>query len=279
MSVNASLCRLHGVETYNVEEDDNGGGEVGLKEGADLSGSAQIAVCDWPCTGPELSNEYEDVEDEANPGAEDAWLAAESELVKGVALPLPSGAEANMRETDAAPGEDRGEARKRQHPVESGSLLAGSSEEGEKTNDRGESYGHDWATFAIDVPKNLGRLILIRERGESTCAAIDGGVADGKHGNHDDSVEDRRQTADSGIHNGNDEWRGPGVGGRAADESPVVVWHQKSNKCQGDDVEQCDPPEDLLDGGRKRLPGICGLGRSEANELGSCKSKGSVDED
>ena len=59
--------------------------------------------------GPELRDQHEDVEDEADPGPDDAGLRAEGELVERAALHAPAFAEPDVCEADAAPGEDGGE--------------------------------------------------------------------------------------------------------------------------------------------------------------------------
>lgn len=56
--------------------------------------------------GPELRDQHEDVEGEANPGPDDAGLRAEGELVERVALHAPAFAEPDVCEADAAPGAD-----------------------------------------------------------------------------------------------------------------------------------------------------------------------------
>lgn len=55
-----------------------------------------MLVADWAEAGPELGDEHEDVEAQADPGAHDAHGAAEGEFVERVALEEPRFAEADV---------------------------------------------------------------------------------------------------------------------------------------------------------------------------------------
>ena len=67
---------------------------------------------------------------------------------------------------------------------------------------------------------------------------------------------------------GDDEGRGAGVGrSGAAEEMGVVVGDQETNEDQGDDVEETDSPEYLLDGCRERTTRVGGLGGCKTNEF------------
>jgi len=94
---------------HDVGDDHNRSGQIGHEEVAHQLAGTFVAIVNWPRAGPKLSYQHKAVENEADPGAEDARLAAESELVEGVALLFPRMAESNVRETDAAPREYRGE--------------------------------------------------------------------------------------------------------------------------------------------------------------------------
>ena len=125
-----------------------------------------------------------------------------------VALLRPAATEADVREADAAPGEDGREAREREHPVERVSLPFRSCKEGQETEHGGEANGDHRAAFAVDVGEDSGRLVLFCQRGESATAAVDGGVADGEDGDHDYGVEDGGEAFDAGVDDGDDEGGG-----------------------------------------------------------------------
>lgn len=84
----ADTCmQIHVVATHNrsaepqlvhdVGDDHNRSGQIGHKEVAHQLAGSFVAICNWPRTGPELSYKHKAVEDEADPGAENARLAAE----------------------------------------------------------------------------------------------------------------------------------------------------------------------------------------------------------
>ncbi len=72
-----------------------------------------------------------------------------------------------MREAYAAPGEDGGEARERQHPVECVLLLVRGGEEGEQAQHRGDDDGVQGPALAVDVGQERRGLALFGERGQS----------------------------------------------------------------------------------------------------------------
>lgn len=259
----------------DVGDDEDRDGEVDGEEGLGIGLASK-----GPDGNPELGDEDNDVETEAEPGADEAGLGGEGELVEGVALDVPGATEANVSKADGAPGEDRGETRQCQHPVEGLVLLAGGGEEGEETEDRSEgNTGHGTAA-AVNVGEDVGSLALLGERGEGTRGTVDGRVADGQDSNHNDHVEDVGEDLDAGILNGDDEGRGGDIdhgGGRG--EAGLGVGDQETDDGERDNVEESDTPEHLLDGSGERLPGVRSLGGGETNQLGTGERERGGDED
>ena len=95
---------------HDVGDNHNRSSQIGHEEVAHQLAGRFAAIVNRPRTGPELSYQHKAVEDEADPGAENARLAAESELVESMALLFPRVTEPDVRETDAAPSEYRGES-------------------------------------------------------------------------------------------------------------------------------------------------------------------------
>lgn len=90
-----------------------------------------------------LSDEAEHIEGQAEVGAVDAADGLEGDLVEGVALALPGGAEADVGEADGAPGEEGRETRQGEEPVKDGRAVGvevdvGEGAEGEEQGDRHE---------------------------------------------------------------------------------------------------------------------------------------------
>ena len=59
----------------------------------------------------------------------------------------------------------------------------------------------------------------------------------------------------------------------------VSIWNKEANEGKSDDIEEGDPPEDLLNGGRQGFTRISGLGGGKANKLGATESEGCSDKD
>jgi hypothetical protein len=93
----------HNELVANIHEHDNGGGEVGLEEVDNARRDAHVLPADRAEAGPELGNQNKDVEDQADPAADDTNGTAEGELVERVALEGPRTAEADVGKADAAP--------------------------------------------------------------------------------------------------------------------------------------------------------------------------------
>ena len=264
----------------NVEQQNNRGSEVAGEEGLDQFSSGHIGVANGGESNPELSDQHQTVEDEANPGADHTGLGLEGQLVQAVALGLPATAETNMREADGAPGEDGRKTRDGHHPAKSNGLLVRSSQEAEETQSRGHKDGPEGTTLAINVGQETGCLALLGESGQGTGRSVDGGVTDGQDSNHDHYVHDGGQALDTGVLDGDDKGRCLGVGGGATrQESLFVVGNQETDDGKRDDVEESDPPEHLLDSTGERLARVSSLGRGETDQLGTRERKSGVDKD
>lgn len=71
-----------------------------------------------------------------------------------------------------------------------------------------------------------------------------------------------------------------GIGRGAASHKLLVrVRHEKTDNGEGDDIEERDTPEHLLDSGRQGLARVRRLGRSQANQLCTGEGESRVDKD
>ena len=184
-----------------------------------------------------------------------------------------------MGEADGAPGEDGRQTAEGEHPGEGVVLLGGSGEVGEEAEGGGEEDGDEGTAALVDVGEDPRRLVLLGQGGEGAGGAVDGGVADGEDGDHDDDVHDRVEALDPGVGDGDDEGGGVRVGGVGADEPWVCVGHEQADEDEGDDVEEADAPEDLLDGCGQGFARVGGLGGGESDELRAGEGKGRGHED
>lgn len=188
-----NLCAEPGL-VAKVKEQDNRHGEhleeevLGNGRGRGIGGGA--VRDDGRHGGPELRDNDEDVGRQRNVRANDARLGAKRQLVEAVAGNGPGAAEADVAETDAAPGEEAGEAADGNEPVKDFALVLEVDEISEQAYGEGEEDGCEGAALAVDVGEDLGRVRLLCQRSESARCAKDGGVADADDGNEDDGVHD-----------------------------------------------------------------------------------------
>lgn len=87
-----------------VHDDDDRSSKICLEEALYERASRHFRISDGGEAGPELGDEDQAIKDEAAPGADDARLGAEGQLIDGVACHAPGLAEADVREADGAPG-------------------------------------------------------------------------------------------------------------------------------------------------------------------------------
>ena len=179
-----------------------------------------------------------------------------------------------MRQADAAPGEDRGEAADVEHPGEGGFLRGAGGQVGEQAEGGGERDGRERAAAPVDVREEARRLMLFGQGGEGARRAVHGRVADREHGQHDNAVHDGVEALNPGVGDGDDEGGCTRVVGVGADEARIRVGDEQADEGQRDDVEDADPPEHLLDGRGERFTRVGCLGGGEAHELGAGESEG-----
>lgn len=261
------------------EEHNDGGSEVDGEPALHTCLVSHFAISDGSKSHPELDNEDQAIEGQPDPGTDNAGLRSEGQLVQGVALDLPGTTEADVGKADRAPGEDGRQTRNGHHPLEGGGLLVRGSQEAEKTESGGNENGPKGTTLAVDVGQEGGSLSLLGQGGQSTGGAVDGGVTNRQHGNHDDHVHHRGKTRDTGVLNRDNEGGSLGVGrGITADEALVVESDQQADEGESNNVEDGDTPEDLLDGGGKRLARVGSLSGGQTDQLGTGEGESGVDE-
>ena len=222
-----------------------------------------------------LSDEDDDDQAQSDPGSGHAEDGSEGDLVDGVAVVLPSVPEADVGEAYAAPSEEGGETGERLQPVEGDSAAGGQGHESQGRPHDDEQSGVERTAGAVDVAEEAGGVTLFGERAECAGATVDTGETDGDDGKHDDDVGEVGEADDTGPLGDDDERRGGHVDVAAvSEESGVVVVDEETDEGEGQDVEEGDAPEDLLDRRRERLARVLGFGCSETDKLGSGEGEG-----
>jgi hypothetical protein len=196
-----------------------------------------------------------------------------------VAVVLPRVPEADVGEADAAPGEEGGETGEGLQPVEGDGAAGGQGHESQGGPGDDEQGREERTAGAVNVAEEPGGVTLLGKRAERAGTTVDTGETDGDDGKHDDDVGEVGEADDTGPLGDDDERRGGHVDVAAVSEkSGVVVVDEETDEGEGQDVEEGDTPEDLLDRRGERLAGVLGFGCSETDELSSGEGEGGRDE-
>lgn len=189
--------------------------------------------------GAYLCNQDDDDQPQANVAAVDAADGLEGDLVQGVAVVGPGLAEPDVGEADAAPGEQGGQAGKREQPVKDGRAVGVEVDKGEQAEGDDDADAEERTARAVDVGEDLGRVPLLRERRQRARAAVHGRHANGQHRDEDDDVHERVEAAKPSILANQHERRRVDVGVRVrgAQETAVVVGDQQADEEEAQDVE------------------------------------------
>ena len=62
-----------------------------------------------------------------------------------------------------------------------------------------------------------------------------------------------------------------------SNETGLSVWDEETNDGEGDDIEESDTPEHLLDGGGERFARVCSFRGSETDKFSTGEGEGSGD--
>ena len=149
-----------------------------------------------------------------------------------MAVILPRLPEADVACIDTRPGDNGGEARDGEHPIErfSTGVGAGSNDETQQADKTGKADSDQGPTRLINVSEDLRRLATICESGDGARGAVDGRVANGQYSDENYGVHDAGYGGDLGVLDRNDEWGGISVrGGATVEELGVVVWNDTAD--------------------------------------------------
>lgn len=263
-------------ESDDPEADDDGGCKVGDEESLGCCPALGL-LSKGPDGNVELSDEDEDDEEGTEHGTVNATGGAEGELLSGVSLGLPCLTETNVGDANGEPGEEGGETRKSEEPVEDSSTDVGGQVD---VGDGGEAEDEDErverATGLVDVGEEPGGIASLGESGKGTRTCVDTRETNGKNRDTDGDVDEVVHAVDTGLVHDNDE--GGDVGTFSVKETWVVVGNSETDDKERGDVDESNTPEGLLDGSRHSLTGVGGLSGGKTDELGTGKGESGSDE-
>jgi hypothetical protein len=224
-----------------------------------------------------LSNEDNNNDANANPGANNTTSSLEWDLIQGVSVVSPGLAEADMGEADGAPGEESSKTGQSNEPVEDSLTSRRQVHVGKRTPHENEGNRVQRASGTVDVGEALGSVTLVGKSSEGSRTTVYTRDTDGDDGDENDNVHETVKSNQSSVLASNDEGGGVGIG-RGAHQTIVVGGNKKSDKGETEDVEQGDSPKDLTDSTRKGLQRVLSLSGSETNKFGTREGESGGDE-
>lgn len=220
-----------------------------------------------------LSDQDENDKNETEPRTVDAKDSAERQFLESVAVICPSLTESDMCETDAAPRKQCSETRQSEKPVKDNSTSSSFAHVGNGAKHDNGNGGDERTARTINVCETFGCVALFGESGQSTRASINSRETDGDDGEENDDVDESAKGGDSCVFGDDYEGRGGNINQTGAEKSVVVVFHEKTDEEETEDVEEGDTPKDLLDGAGESLLGVCRLCCCETDQFSTGKGE------
>merc|ERR1711939_618802 len=185
-----------------------------------------------------------------------------------------------MCKANRSPGEKCRQTGQGQEPVEHSNGAACQSNVGDRAkSDNGDSRP-ERTSGAVNVLEDWRCVALLGQRSQGTGATIHTRQADGDDGEENDNVDVVAKCWNTAIERGNDEGGSRHIKkGAVANEALVVVWNQEADEEQGQNVEQCNTPKDLLHSSWQGSLRSLTFRRRKTNKLSTAERKSSSDED
>lgn len=149
----------------------------------------------------------------------------------------PSLAEANVRQADRAPSEQRSQARQGQQPIEDLLAVGVQVDIGQQSTDEDKTDGGRRASGAVNVCKDLGCVALLRKRRERTRATVDTRDTNRHDGDGNDDVDEVVEAVEAGVLADEHKGRGGTVTAGAAEKTGVVGADEETYEHEAEDVE------------------------------------------
>ena len=238
-----------------------------------------------PETDVELGDQDEDDEPRSDVTSVDTSDGGEGELLDRVTLDLPRSSESDVGDADGQPGEQCGETRQGDEPVEHGATDIGKVDVGDGAKDEDGNQRPERSTGLVDVGEDARGVTGLGEGGEGSGTGVHAGETDREDGDADGGVDQVVKTVDTGPSDDNDKGgdleQGQRKAGRAdgivathisagsAKQVRVVVRDGETDDGERGDVNQGDSPEGVLDSRRERLSRVGSLSGGKPHELGT----------
>ncbi|KAG7830020.1 hypothetical protein KL943_005186 [Ogataea angusta] len=196
---------------------------------------------------PQLRRQHHHAEPKAHVRAPQARARHVAQVTCALPVRGEAAAEADQREPDRAPREQRAEPGQREQPREQDLCAVADQRHVAQTPERQRhADGHHWPAALVDKAEAARRHAGLRQRHQRARRGVDSRVADRQDRNQDRHVHDRREHGDSRVADSNHKRRAVGAPLAAGHEPRLVVRHQQPDQCERADVEEQDSPEHLF---------------------------------
>lgn len=266
------LLRLHDELVTEDHDDVEWDSEVGGDEVlvVELSVSSWLVV--WHKVVESLEESDEAAEEERDVGSPDSSWRDEWHLAVEDTLGLASSNKVDVGDQDRDPGEDTEDGDEVDEVGEDDLGGSANVEVGEEAESGGKSKGVNWDTTAISAGEDAWSVTLDGKTVESTGSNVQIGVGSGEDEDQDTAVEDTWQGLDTGVLDGDDEWRGSSgcslrSGGDSGNKTWVVMWKNHSEEEDQHDVEEQDAVEGKTDGSWNDLAWVLGLTNGDTDQF------------
>ncbi|KAG7715888.1 hypothetical protein KL913_003701 [Ogataea haglerorum] len=196
------------------------------------------------------------------------------------ALPVrgKAAAEADQREPDRAPRQQRAEPGQREQPRKQDLCAVADQRHVAQTPERQRhADGHHRPAALVNKAEAARRHACLGQRHQRARRGVDRRVPHRQDGNQDRHVHDRREHGDSRVADRNHERRAVGAPLAAGHEPRLVVRHQQPDQGERADVEEQNPPEHLFGRLGDRLDRVWCFCCAQAAQLCAAKAEGGGD--
>lgn len=186
--------------------------------------------------------------------------------------------EGDMATVNACPSNETRNGSDVEQPVEHSTSVGGEVQEGKQANSGGDSHRNIWHTTFGGPSQESWCRALTCETNQNSASRIDVGVRGGQDDEEKDGVDEAWKDLDTGQMCRNDKRRSTSIRS-AGQEVLVIIGNEESDEEHGEDEEEQDSVEGLLDGRGDVLTWVFCLAGGNTDEFRPLVGESSLDQD